>query len=189
MNAPLARLSGGFAHPAHDSARGFRAILNAMARPGTSYGIAGAQGPAPISAAAATALLVLCDRTTPLYLAPSHDVAALRDWIAFHCAAPLVAAGDAAFALGDWAALQPVDRFAIGTAEYPDRAATLIVDHHDFDAPAQVLRGPGIRDQARLALPDADVFAANHARFPLGWDTIFTAGDRIAALPRSTEVG
>ena len=188
MNAPIARLSGGFAHPAHDSAQGFRAILNAMARPGTIRELTGAQGPAPISAAAATALLVLSDRTTPLYLAPSHDVAGLRDWIVFHCAAPLVPAEDAAFALGDWASLQPVNRLAMGTPEYPDRAATLIVDHHDFDGPAQVLRGPGIRDQARLALPETAAFAANHARFPLGWDAIFTAGNRIAALPRSTEV-
>ncbi|KGJ04832.1 alpha-D-ribose 1-methylphosphonate 5-triphosphate synthase subunit PhnH [Paracoccus halophilus] len=188
MNAPMTRLSGGFAHPAHDSARGFRAILSAMARPGTIGQMQGGQGPAPISDAAATVLLVLCDRTTPLYLAPSHDTPELRDWIAFHCSAPLVAPGDAGFALGDWAALQPLDRFAIGTPEYPDRAATLIVDNHDFDAPAQNLRGPGIKDRARLALPEVEPFTANHAHFPLGWDAIFTAGARIAALPRSTEV-
>jgi len=188
MNAPLPRLSGGFSEPARDSAHGFRAILSAMARPGTLLELRGGHGPAPISAAAATALLVLCDRTTPLYLAPSHDTAELRNWIAFHCASPLVAAGEACFALGEWAALQPLDRFAIGTPEYPDRAATLIVDHHDFDGAPATLRGPGIRDQAMLSLPEPAAFQRNHARFPLGWDAILTAGDRIAALPRSTEV-
>ena len=192
MNAPATRLSGGFASPAHDSARGFRTILSAMSRPGSVLDLAQAAGPAPISAAAATVLLVLCDRTTPLYLAPSHDSPELRDWIAFHCAAPLVAAPEASFALGCWPALQPLDRFAIGTPEYPDRAATLIVDGHDFDAPPitppATLSGPGIRDEAQLALPDTAAFAANHARFPLGWDAIFTAGSRIAALPRSTQV-
>lgn len=189
MNAPLTGdLSGGFARPAYDSARSFRTILSVMARPGTVQRLASAKGPAPISVAAASALLVLCDRTTPLCLAPSHDRPELRDWIAFHCAAPLVPANEASFAIGNWAALQPLDRFAAGTPEYPDRAATLIVDGHDFDGPTQTLRGPGIRDRARLALPDPQAFIANHARFPLGWDTILTAGDRIAALPRSTEV-
>lgn len=188
MNAPIPRLSGGFADPAHDSARGFRAVLDAMARPGTLHDLALATGPAPLSPAAATVLLVLCDRTTPLHLAPSHDTPALRDWIAFHCGAPLVDAADAAFALGRWDALLPLDRFAIGTPEYPDRAATLIVDGHDFDAAPATLSGPGIRDTARLALPDPAAFAANHAGFPLGWDAILTHGTRLAALPRSTEV-
>lgn len=184
----MTRLSGGFAVPAHDSARGFRTILSAMSRPGTVLELAGGHGPTPMTAAAATVLLVLCDRTTPLYLAPGHDTPELRDWIAFHCGAPMVDAPDATFALGDWAALHPLDRFAIGTPEYPDRAATLIVDGHDFDAAPATLTGPGIQDSASLALPDVTAFAANHARFPLGWDAIFTAGARIAALPRSTQV-
>lgn len=188
MNAPLPRLSGGFAEPSHDGARGFRAILNAMARPGLVRNLNGGHGPAPISAAAASALLVLCDRTTPLHLAASHDTAELRDWIAFHCATPLVAAEDAQFALGDWDALRPLDRFQVGTPEYPDRAATLIVDHHDFGGKTARLRGPGIKAEVELALPEPAEFARNHARFPLGWDVILTAGDRIAALPRSTEV-
>ncbi|SMO41240.1 phosphonate C-P lyase system protein PhnH [Paracoccus laeviglucosivorans] len=188
MNAPQTRLSGGFITPAFDSARGFRTILSAMSRPGTVLDLAGGHGPAPLSDAAATVLLVLCDRTTPLHLAPSHDTADMREWIAFHCAAPLVDAPDAAFALGDWAALQPLDRFAIGTPEYPDRAATLIIDGHDFNATPAWLFGPGIKDSATLALPKTAAFAANHARFPLGWDAIFTAGSRIAALPRSTKV-
>ncbi|MFH5774109.1 phosphonate C-P lyase system protein PhnH [Paracoccus sp. NGMCC 1.201697] len=188
MNAPLPRLSGGFAEPSRDSAHGFRAILNAMARPGTVLDLQAGHGPAPISAAAATVLLVLCDRTTPLHLAVSHDTPEMRDWIAFHCAAPLVAAEEAQFALGDWSSLQPVVRFQIGTAEYPDRAATLIVDHHDFQGPQSNLRGPGIRDTAGLALPDPRAFARNHACFPLGWDAILTSGNRVAALPRSTGV-
>ena len=186
MNAPL--LSGGFADAARDGAHAFRAVLDAMARPGKRVTLQSGHGPAPISAAAATVLRTLCDRTTPLHLAGAHDSAELRDWIAVHCAAPLVAAEDASFALGTWQALHPLDRFAIGTPEYPDRAATLIVDGHDFDAPAACLTGPGIDGQTRLALPETDAFAANHARFPLGWDAIFTSGTQLVGLPRSTEV-
>ncbi|SIS56570.1 phosphonate C-P lyase system protein PhnH [Paracoccus saliphilus] len=181
-------LSGGFRDAARDGAHAFRAILSVMARPGTISTLGAVSGPAPISPAAATVLLTLCDRTTPLHLAGAHDSPVLRDWIAFHCASPLVAAEDAAFALGEWAALRPIDRFGIGTPEYPDRAATLIVDGHDFDAAPSRLTGPGIRDTATLALPEPQAFAANHALFPLGWDAILTSDQRIAALPRSTEI-
>lgn len=186
MTAAL--LSGGFTDAARDGSRAFRAILTAMARPGTIVDLATASGPDPISPAAATVLLTLCDRTTPLHLAGDHDTPALRDWIAFHCAAPIARAEDAVFALGNWSALQPLDRFAIGTPEYPDRSATLIVDGYDFDGPLSTLIGPGIRDTSELRLPDAAAFAANHALYPLGWDAILTAGTRLAALPRSTEI-
>ncbi|SDD35424.1 alpha-D-ribose 1-methylphosphonate 5-triphosphate synthase subunit PhnH [Paracoccus isoporae] len=182
-------LSGGFTDPPAQSANAFRAILDAMARPGRIVTLDGlGRGPAPISAAAATVLLTLADRTTKLHLASSHDHVPLRDWIAFHLGAPLVAAEEASFALGSWAALAPLDRFAIGTPEYPDRAATLLVDGHDFDAEPVKLCGPGIRDTAELALPEREAFHRNHARFPLGWDAIFCGGDRLAALPRSTEI-
>ena len=33
---------------------------------------------------------------------------------------------------GTWDALLPLDRFAIGTPEYPDRAATLVIDVDDY---------------------------------------------------------
>lgn len=181
-------LTGGLADAARDGAHSFRAVLNAMARPGTVVELTAGHGPAPISPAAATVLLTLCDRTTPLHLAGAHDNQGLREWIAFHCAAPIVGAEAAVFVLGHWNALLPVDRFAIGTPEYPDRSATLIVDGHDFDGPAACLSGPGIRGTAALSLPDKPAFAANHALFPLGWDAILTSGTRLAALPRSTEI-
>lgn len=181
-------LSGGFADPPADAAHAFRAIMQATARPGTIQALTGARPPAPLSVAAGTALLTLCDRTTPLFLAPSHDTDEVRAWVTFHCAAPLVAAEDAAFALGTWDALLPTDRFPIGNPEYPDRAATLIVELPALAAAGTTLTGPGIRDTAALPLPDPLAFAANHARFPLGWDAILTCGDRLAAVPRSTAV-
>jgi alpha-D-ribose 1-methylphosphonate 5-triphosphate synthase subunit PhnH len=181
-------LSGGFADPAREAARAFRAALDAMARPGTIHGVAGAQAPAPCSPAAAALLLTLCDDTTPLHLAPSHDTEALRAWIAFHTASPLVPAEAALFALGTWDALGPVDRFAIGTPAYPDRAATLIVEMAALSPEGAVLRGPGIAETARLSLPETAAFQANRRHFPQGFDCFFTAGSALAALPRSTIV-
>lgn len=180
-------LDGGFADPPRDAALAFRAVLDAMARPGTTARLASAHGPAPLSPAAAAVLLTLVDRTTPLHLAGAHDCKDVRQWVAFHCGAPLVAAGDADFALGTWAALTPVDRFAIGTPEYPDRSATLIVDDPALGTPV-TLSGPGIDGTAAAHLPDPAVFAARATRFPLGWDAILTRGESVTAIPRSTQV-
>lgn len=185
MTATL--LDGGFADPPRDAALAFRAVLDAMARPGTTVRLNAAHGPAPLSPAAAAVLLTLVDGTTPLHLAGAHDCDAVRQWIAFHCGAPLVSADKAAFALGTWAALAPVDRFAIGTPEYPDRSATLIVDDPAEGTPV-TLSGPGINGTAAAHLPDPAVFAGRAARFPLGWDAILTRGESLTAIPRSTQV-
>lgn len=179
-------LTGGFTDAPAQAAIGFRAILSALSRPGTLLTVAGALPPAPMSVAAGVTALVLLDQTTPLHLAGAHDCPALRDWLTFHTGAPLVGAAEAVFAMGAWDALQPVSRFVIGTAEYPDRAATLIVELPALTADGALLRGPGINGTARLTLPEVAAFRANRALFPLGFDAIFTCGDRLAGLPRST---
>jgi alpha-D-ribose 1-methylphosphonate 5-triphosphate synthase subunit PhnH len=182
-------MTGGFSDPSIQSAWGFRAAMNAMARPGDILAVQGAQAPAPVSVAAAVLMLVLCDPETPVWLAPSHDSDALRRWIAFHTGAPVVAArGEAAFALGTWDSLVPLRDYRIGTPEYPDRSATLIVEMDELRAEGAVLTGPGIKQAAGLNLPDAVAFRANRALYPLGLDFFLTCGDRLAALPRSTHV-
>ncbi|MFE3835847.1 phosphonate C-P lyase system protein PhnH [Pseudogemmobacter sonorensis] len=181
-------LSGGFAEPAQQSARAFRALLDAMARPGRIQRVEGAAPPVPVSVAAGVALLVLTDPTTPLHLAGGADRPELRDWIAFHTGAPLVGAEKARFALGDWQALSPVSRFAIGDPAWPDRSATLIVETDRLEPAGGRLTGPGIRDEAFLSLPETAAFQVNRALFPLGFDIFLTCGDRLAALPRSTRV-
>ena len=181
-------LRGGFADPARQSARAFRAALDALSRPGHITRIEGAAPPAPLSAAAGGLLLVLADATTPIWLAPSHDVPAVRDWITFHTGAPFATAGGAQFAVGTWAALLPVDRFAVGLPDYPDRSATLIVEMTALHPEGARLTGPGILGTAHLDLPEIAAFRANHALFPLGFDTFLTTGSEIAGLPRSTRI-
>ncbi len=181
-------LDGGFADPPRDASYAFRAALNAMARPGTIQQIAGAAAPGSCSPAAAMLILTLCDPTTPLFLAASHDDPGLRDWIAFQTGAPIVPAADAAFAIGTWSALAPLDAYAIGTAEYPDRSATLIVETPPLESKGATLSGPGIRTTAQLNLPEHVAFQRNRTLFPLGLDFFFTSGNSVAALPRSTRV-
>ncbi len=180
-------LSGGFADPATQSAYAFRSVMEAMARPGTIQDIEGAAPPAPLSPAMGAVLLTLCDTETPVYLAGDMDCEAARAWLAFHTGAPFVGPAHCMFAVGTWDALTPLAVYPIGTSEYPDRSATLIVACSELAA-GTTLTGPGIKDQATLSLPEVEAFQANRTLFPLGLDFIFTCGERLAALPRSTEV-
>lgn len=181
-------LHGGFQAPPQQSARAFRAVLDALARPGRIVQVEGAQPPAPLSPAAGVLALVLFGPDTPVFLAPGHDTPEARDWLAFHTGAPLAPAAEAAFALGRWEALQPVTRFRLGEPEYPDRSATLIVEMAALANHGPRLTGPGIARDTRLSLPETAAFQANRAQFPLGFDTFLTAGRHLAGLPRSTRV-
>ena len=180
-------LMGGFTEAPRQSARAFRLALNALSRPGRIETVTGASGPAPLSAAAATLLLVLADRDTPIYLGASHDIQPIRDWITFHTGAPFVAPETAMLALGTWDTL-PRARFPIGLPDYPDRSASLIVESPRLKAGGARLSGPGIETETQLSLPELAAFQENRALFPQGLDFFFTSGDQLAALPRSTRV-
>ena len=181
-------LAGGFDNPAIGSAYAFRSIMETMARPGTIQNIQGAAPPAPLSVAAGTVLLTLCDTDTPVHLAGTADTDDVRAWLAFHTGAPQAGPSHAMFAVGEWDALMPLSGYPIGTPEYPDRSTTLIVECAALEATGATLRGPGIKSEATLSLPETRAFQSNRALFPLGFDFIFTCGNQIAALPRSTEV-
>jgi alpha-D-ribose 1-methylphosphonate 5-triphosphate synthase subunit PhnH len=181
-------LEGGFINAPVESAQCFRKIMNVMAKPGTIETLAIATPPAPLSAAAGSLLLTLCDAQTPIYLSEKFDNADVKAWITFHCNSPFSDAKDCMFALGDWDQLQPLHAFPIGTPEYPDRSTTLIVEMDELTPSGAVLSGPGIQHTSALSLPDVTAFQKNALLFPLGLDFYFTCGDKIAALPRTTKV-
>lgn len=181
-------LAGGFETPSVQSAHAFRSIMEAMARPGTVGDIASVAPPAPLSQAAGSVLLTLCDADTPVYLAGAVDTPEVRSWLAFHTGAPLTGPAHCMFAVGTWEALAPLDAYPVGSSEYPDRSATLIVEREALEAKGATLRGPGIKTEAALSLPEIAAFQTNAALFPLGLDFLFTCGTRLAALPRSTKV-
>ena len=90
-------LTAGFAEPVMDAQRSFRAVLDAMARPGTIRRVGGVVPPAPLDAATAAVLLTLADNETPIWL--DQAAARCRDWLAFHCAAVFTEPGAATFAV------------------------------------------------------------------------------------------
>ena len=181
----------GFADPVHDSQACFRAVLDAMARPGTLHRVtAPAHPPVPLCRATAAALLTLVDLETPLWLDPAADAAG--PWIDFHCGAPRAALDRAGFALvlGTLDLTMP----AAGSDDGPEDGATVILQLPAFGAgPRYNLSGPGIEGTAGFqaeGLPPglAAAWAGNAARFPRGIDLILCAGDQLAAWPRSLSV-
>ncbi|MBV9782795.1 MAG: phosphonate C-P lyase system protein PhnH [Acidisphaera sp.] len=182
----------GFADPVAQAQGCFRAVLNALSRPGRLCEAgAGLTPPTPLDAATGAVLLTLLDGDTTLWLDAACGAA--REWLAFHTGAPVCAApADADFLLcrdlPDLAGVQA------GSDEAPEDGATVILQVPALGrGRAMRLFGPGLRDPAELrvdGLPAgfASSWQANHARFPLGVDLILCAGTRLAALPRSVAV-
>lgn len=190
-------IDGGFATPVFDAQTVFRAVMDAMARPGTIQPVAAlAQPPAPLSVTAGAVALTLCDHDTPLWLDTGLQVSAARSWLAFHSGAPLATtAADAHFAVvANPATLNAFENFAQGTQEYPDRSTTLILQVESLtDGEPLQLKGPGIEATATIAptpLPRhfVEQWKQNGARFPRGVDVILAAPGAVACLPRTVRI-
>lgn len=188
-------LPTGLPDPVLNSQTLYRAVLDAFSRPGTVQTLPVLPPPPePLTASAGAVLLALADLDAPVWLDDTLRSGATADWLRFHSGAPVVEAAEAAtFAVVSAAeTLETLDRFALGTPEYPDRAATVIVQVTGFTGgPAATLRGPGIRDSQRLTIPGLPASfwharEANGALFPQGVDILFAGPDAIAGLPRTT---
>ena len=188
----MSGLLPGFADPVADAQSTFRAVLEAMSRPGRVQRLpAPPAPPAPLAPAAGAVLLALADAETPLLLDAGADA---EEWARFHAGCPIVAdPAEAEFVLAvgappSLAALSP------GTDEDPHRSATLILQVTALEeGTGWCLTGPGIEHEHRLHVQGAPPdflarWAANRARYPMGVDVILCAGDRIAALPRNTAI-
>lgn len=187
-------LGRGFADPVMDAQRCFRAILAAMAEPGTVHVLgASIEPPSCLTPAAATALLALADHDTPIWLQP--QLADGAGYLRFHTGAPLARARAAArFAVVDGAGNPELSTFDQGEDRYPDRSATVIIQCAGLTGGKAVeLAGPGIRGRRTIAPRGisggfwVDV-ADNGSRYPLGVDLMLAAGPEIMCLPRSIRV-
>lgn len=186
----------GLADPVLETQVSFRSILRAMTRPGDVARLeATAELPDELPAAAAIAVLTLCDHETPLWL-PQDQQGSWGGWATFHTGARLTSdCKQAAFAIvpAGENMLMPT-AFATGDDRYPDRSTTVIVPCTALTGGRPlVLTGPGIETSATLSprdLPDAfwSDMLENHALYPCGIDLMLAAGDAIVCLPRSTRI-
>lgn len=180
-----------------EAARLFRSILTAFSKPAVAVPLATCPAaPAPLLPAAAAILLSLCDYQTPVWLSPSLNAEAVRKFIRFHTGAPITDVEDeatfAVLAVGE--ATSFIDRFPLGTDEYPDRSATLILQTEGLESGAEVtVKGPGLQHPVNLAVSGADAafwlrVQGNSQLFPVGLDFLFASQGEMAALPRSMSV-
>jgi alpha-D-ribose 1-methylphosphonate 5-triphosphate synthase subunit PhnH len=186
-------VSAGFGDPVHDAQAAFRAVLEALSRPGQAVAVGRPVKGLSLGPAMAHLLLALSDDDTPVWWQQPGSAA---DWLRFHTGASVaVRPGLAAFAvIDDVAAMPALDVFSPGSAAAPEHATTVLIELPSLgDGPAVEWHGPGIRDKqtVRLAgLPDSFwiQWQANHAAFPQGVDIVFTCANAALGLPRTTRV-
>lgn len=188
-------LAPGLERPCYDSIKVFRALTDAMAHPGAIKQVP-ARPPAPpqLMPAAAALCLALLDFETPLWLQQPQP--AVNEYLRFHCGCPLVSEpAHAAFALITGVPAMPgLSQFNPGAPEYPDRSATLWIQVARLSNAAGVrLSGPGLPTPTCLDVAgvSADFWhglQSTRGAFPCGVDIVFVWGERIAALPRTTQI-
>ena len=188
----MSTLLPGFDDPVAGAQSSFRAVLEAMARPGRLFTLPHApDAPAPLCRAAGAVLLTLADAETPVFTDAGAEAEA---WARFHCGSPLVAQpAEAAFLLCRGAP-PPLAALAQGSDEEPHLSATLILQVRAL-VPGEGWRltGPGIEHEHRLRVDGAPgdflaQWAANAEAYPCGVDVILCCGDAVAALPRGVTV-
>ena len=187
-----------FADPVLDSQQTFRALMDALSRPGWAQRLQFAgQPPVPLTAELAAVTLTLADQDTLVWVDPALSTEPeVSEWLAFQTGATIVHdPGQAAFALVTGAEfLPPLSRFAGGSDEYPDRSTTVVLQVASFDGgPALRLMGPGVDGStaiAPLGLPEdfVDQWSANRAMFPRGVDALLVAPGAVIGLPRTTRL-
>jgi alpha-D-ribose 1-methylphosphonate 5-triphosphate synthase subunit PhnH len=193
----VTELSAGFSDKVLSAQSTFRAVMEAMARPGSVQRATAEVGAAPgLMPAAAAVALTLFDHDTPIWLDPQLAATEVTEWLKFHTGAPVTAeSADASFALvTDAASLPALERFAIGSSEYPDRSTTVILQVESLsEGRTYELQGPGIDGVTTLnatVAPD-DLFerlVVNAKLFPRGIDVLLVHDDAIVAIPRTTRL-
>lgn len=210
MAAVLADVTPGFRHPVHGAQKTFRALLDAMSRPGRRVtlppeALDGIEPPAsalagqPMARGTAALLLTLLDAETTVRLAGSLASAAALSYLRFHTGVrsawqdespAFTAARAAEVDAGLWS------RLDLGTDEVPQRGATLIVEVPALGEDGRTrlaLRGPGIESAQPLAVSglSAEFWLWRvrlQAAMPRGIDIVLVHDERIAAIPRSTRI-
>ena len=189
-------IEGGFADPVIAGQRAFKAVMDALSRPGTLQRLPNeAAPPAPLPQGLAEVALTLCDHDSPVWLdAGLVSENAVSDWLRFHTGATLVNSvteADFAFVVG---ALPPLSSFALGSDEYPDRSTTIVLSLPSLTTgPALTLRGPGIKETATInpaGLPGDFLtqWGENREQFPRGIDLLLVGPEGVIGLPRTTRI-
>lgn len=187
--------SPGFADPVRDAQRCFRKLLAAVSYPGRAQDLRGllSIAPEPLYPTTAALCLALFDVETLVWLDGPLDTPDVRQFLSFHCGCKIAAhPGEAAFALLDGKTAAPrLQTLHLGTPEYPDRAATALIQVPATTGGSKAIAsGPGIaeRQEFEIAGLEPEFWArraAVNAAFPTGLDIVFVDARQIVGLPRA----
>ncbi|CFQ39458.1 phosphonate C-P lyase system protein PhnH [Yersinia bercovieri] len=189
------RIFSHFDHPVDDAQHTFRRLLKALSEPGVLVALPPLSGWQPLNPATTSLLLTLADQETPLYLDAALSSAEVQHNLRFHTGAPLTASSaTSSFALfGEAVTAEQLASCPAGDELSPEDATTVVIQtgslHHGI---ALRLRGPGI-EHSRMVAPQLPAAVLNYllnrpAAFPAGIDFLFTCGESLMAIPRTTHV-
>lgn len=179
-------------HPVAEVQHAFRRILKAMSEPGVLVTLPTLTGWGSASSAATAVLMALADRETPVYIDKALRNEALLTQLRFHTGAPEAAPDAASFALlhaspdSEIAAFTPQEEGSEG------RTTTVIIEVTALSGGLTLrLSGAGLQERRAIApqLPESVLrYLRTRPRYPQGIDLIFTCGEKMMALPRTTDV-
>ena len=181
-------LSGGFNNASHDAAFAFRAIMDALSRPGYITSLSGLAPPNPLSVAQAGIALTLFDHETQIALKGRYDTDAVKAWLSFHTGTYFTEPEKADFIICDHDDIGALGQLRQGSDEYPDQSVTVITAYPKLSEGACRLTGPGIKDEAMVSITDPSTFRDGQLPFPLGVDFILTHDAQLMGLPRTTQM-
>jgi alpha-D-ribose 1-methylphosphonate 5-triphosphate synthase subunit PhnH len=189
--------TGGFEKPVFQSQSVFKALMDGMARPGTTQVLdGGALPPSPMGIGAGAIALTLCDHDTPVYLSMPLVEAGVPGWLAFQTGALVTDdRTEVQFAFLDRATpLPPLSTFAAGTQEYPDRSTMIVLEVPAFRCGQDyILSGPGIQQCVAINItglpaPFEGLWRENNGLYPRGVDLVLVAGLEMICLPRTARI-
>lgn len=173
--------------PVHDTRDTFRALCDAMSRPGTVQRT-------PITPADHAVAATLIDHEVSTYTDDDHLREGLSSQGRFDEAEP----GEADIVHTHGVPSWDVGELARGSLVEPSEGATAVyrVESLSTDSEGGLtmisLSGPGVPDTRTVSvgLPaeELDAIAAAGSTYPRGVDVLFTAADQIVAIPRSVSM-
>ncbi len=190
----MTTLAGGLSDNVHDTQQAFREVLDALSRPGQLHTLGAELAGVSLGGAMAHLLLSLCDDETPVWW--QGEAVVLQNWLRFHTGAAVAEEPKlASFAVIN--AIEPglaLEDFSLGTAASPELSSTLFIELPALTGGPDVeWQGPGIENVQRVSLQGLPAnfwkqWQSNHGHFPQGVDIIFTCGNSVLGLPRTTRV-
>ena len=183
-----------FAQPVDDAQQTFRAVLGAMAEPLSPRALPALPPALPgLKTSTAALLYTLADQDISVWLPalPDETVSSLR----FHTGMRVADLPEQAdfIVIATGMPLPDLMSLKAGSAEYPDRSATLLIEVDGFGAEQVEGSGPGFAAPRRFGaagLPSGfwTEWRRNHACFPLGVDAVLITDTHVAGLPRSARI-